>query len=153
MLSPHLGGLADPFRHTVQLQKSEETAPDIAEFDHVKDHLEPYIRRGQAQASTSSSSTATASSSLLKDIPGLPQRYGSLFGLSSRARGAENQGARDELDKYKSLFPAAGSKGKERAVDLDGERVKVMREMRVMEDVASLDKRWTTSWKQPLLTA
>lgn len=138
---------------TVQLQKSEDTAPDIAGFDHVKDHLEPYIRRGQAIASQSSSTSTAASSSLLKDNPGLSQRYGSLFGLSSRARSAENHGARDELEKYKSLFPAAGSKGKEKAVDVEADRVKTMKEMREMEDVASLQKRWTTSWKQPLLAA
>lgn len=57
------------------------------------------------------------------------------------------------MDRYKALFPAAGSKGKERAVDVEAQRVKTMKEMKEMEDVASLDKRWTTSWKQPLLAA
>lgn len=148
----------------MQLQKSEDAAPEIVEFDHVKDHLEPFLRRGQAHApqATTSAATSTTSASLssstfLKDMPGLGQRYGSLFGLSSRARAGEGHGTRDELDQYEALFPAGGpgasAKGKEKGkeVGLDAEHVKAMREMREMEDVASLDKRWTSSWKQPLL--
>lgn len=76
-----------------------------------------------------------------------------MFGLSSRTRGADAQGARDDLDKYESLFPAGGGgeKGKGKVVDRDAEHVRIVTEMRDMEEVASLDKRWTSSWKQPLL--
>ncbi|GAA5860096.1 hypothetical protein JCM1840_001882 [Sporobolomyces johnsonii] len=162
----------------LQLQKSEETAADLVEFDHIKDHLEPFLRRSQAQvsqhphapAASSSSVVNAASASLFKDIPGFSTRYSSsLFGLSARARGAGDQGAfKDELEKYISLYPArdggvngeketkggkassSNAKGKE--VDRDAEMVKAMREMKDVEEIASLDKRWTTSWRQPLLS-
>lgn len=89
-------------------------------------------------------------------MPALGQRYGSLFGLPHRSRGGEGQGGvRDDLEKYESLFPAGrlGGKGKERDLDPDAEKVRILREMREMDEVASLEKRWTTSWKQPLLAS
>ncbi|GAA6059287.1 hypothetical protein JCM10212_006680 [Sporobolomyces blumeae] len=157
----------------LQLQKSEARAADVVEFDHVKDHLEPYIRRSQAQASqhaqasaaTSSSAVTAASASLFKDIPGFSTRYGSMYGLAAKARGGGDQGtARDELDRYSSSHPArtggiARETDETRTRDSKGKRaareddlVQAMREMTDLERVASLDKRWTTSWRQPLLS-
>lgn len=162
----------------VQLQKAEEPTADLLEFDHIKDHLEPYLRRSQAQSSSSthapgaSSSSAVlsaASAQLFKDIPGLGARYGgtgSLFGTSSRARGGADAGqAADELERYSSLYPSRGGgpgsekenrrtrvAGKGKAVDRDAELLERMREMTDMEEVASLDRRWTAGWQPPVLS-
>ena len=148
----------------VQLQKGEDAAPEILEFDHLKDHLEPFLRRGQAHPSHPSTSTssvtaaasAALSSTLLKDIPGLGSRHGSLFGLASRARGGEGKGVKDDLDKYESLGPVGGAakeKRKGKKVDTEAERMREMREMGNVEVVASLEKRWTSSWQQPILSS
>ncbi|GAA5901481.1 hypothetical protein JCM6882_006291 [Rhodosporidiobolus microsporus] len=168
----------------LQLQKAEEPTAELLEFDHIKDHLEPFLRRSQAQAAhhhhgpgTSSGPTASSSSAivnaasaqLFKDIPGLSSsRYGAnLFGVSSRARAANDAGTGvDELERYSSLYPVRGGgagsekenkrarsaaeKGK--GVDREAEAVKAMREMTDWEGVASVDKRWTSSWKAPLLS-
>ncbi|KAM0749372.1 dynactin p62 [Meredithblackwellia eburnea MCA 4105] len=146
-----------------QLQKTEEGAPELAEFDHVKEHLEPFLKRSQAHAPQSTAVSQThsahpaASAALLKDIPGLGARYGSLFGLSSRARGAEGKSGRDELEKYEALGAAKGGKGKGKALegkmDQEVEKVDKMRNLKDAEDIARLDTRWTSSWNQPLLSS
>ncbi|GAA5983198.1 hypothetical protein JCM11641_006845 [Rhodosporidiobolus odoratus] len=162
----------------LQLQKAEEPTAELLEFDHIKDHLEPYLRRSQAQsgqhphgptASSSSAVVNAASAQLFRDIPGLSSsRYGAgLFGTSSRLRAANDAGtAVDELEPYSSLYTSGGGgagsakenkrmrtlekgKGVEREADL----VKAMREMTDLEEVASVDKRWMTSWKPPFLSS
>ncbi|GAA5959858.1 hypothetical protein JCM3765_000622 [Sporobolomyces pararoseus] len=153
----------------LQLQKAEEGAPELLEFDHIKDHLEPYIRRSQAQASqpnpvaSSSAAVSAASASLFKDIPGFNTRYPSMFGLAARARGGGDQGtARDELEKYSSIHPARsggvseGKRGKDvkgKGVERESDLVEAMRSMTDMEQVASIEKRWTASWRPPLLSS
>ncbi|GAA5915649.1 uncharacterized protein JCM6883_000705 [Sporobolomyces salmoneus] len=150
----------------LQLQKAEEGAPELVEFDHIKNHLEPYIRRSQAlvsQQNPIASSSNTASAALFKDIPGFNTRYPSMFGLASRARGAGgDQGtARDELEKYSSIHPARagnaseGERGKDvkgKGVETEADLVDAMRQMTDIEQIASIDKRWNSSWKPPLLS-
>ncbi|GAA6027336.1 hypothetical protein JCM8097_002604 [Rhodosporidiobolus ruineniae] len=167
-----------------QLTKGEERNPEVLEFDHIKDHLEPYLRRSQAQAahhgpgshahgpaaSSSSAVVNAASAQLFRDIPGLgSNRYGAgLFGTSARSRAAAHDAGTgvDELEKYRSLYLARGGgvgsdkenrrakvgaeKGK--GVDRDAEAVRAMRDMTDWEDVASLDQRWTSSWKPPVMS-
>ncbi|KAM0787561.1 hypothetical protein ACM66B_003631 [Microbotryomycetes sp. NB124-2] len=112
-----------------QLQKSDDTAPEMAEFNHLHDHFEPYLRRGLVQqandaaattapATTSSSTPATSSaavaaasralstSSLLKDVTS--SRYGNVARFShrrQRSTPAPTPTSRDELEPYDSLFP------------------------------------------------
>lgn len=138
---------------TVQLQKGEDAAPELLEFDHLKDHLEPFLRRSHAHVPhVPTPATAAASASLLKEIPGLQTRYGSLFGLSSRARGDGRAAARDELDAYDALGPACALRGKGKGrEDVEEDRVRQMREMDHLEDIAGVEKRWTAAWSQPLL--
>ena len=121
---------------TVQLQKAEEPSADLLEFDHVKDHLEPFLRRSQAQSG----------------VVG--------------AAGASSTGAPDELEPYKSLYPARGggpgsekenrraraASDKGKGVDRDAQMVQAMRGMSDMEHVASLDKRWMSGWNMPVLS-
>ena len=88
-----------------------------------------------------------------------------MFGLATRARGAGDQGqVKDELEKYSSIHPAriggyATEKEGKRArdakgkgVDRESDLVEAIREMTDMEEVASLDKRWNSSWRQPLFS-
>ncbi|BGP00424.1 hypothetical protein NBRC10513v2_003674 [Rhodotorula toruloides] len=166
----------------LQLQKAEEPTADLLEFDHIKDHLEPYLRRSQAQstssthahaagASSSSAVLSAASAQLFKDVPGLGTRYGgsgSFFGTSSRARGGGGDAgqAADELERYSSLYPSRGGEpgsekenrraraaSKGKAVDRDAEVVARMREMTDFEEVASLDRRWTAGWQPPVFSS
>ncbi|GEM07398.1 dynactin 4 [Rhodotorula toruloides] len=117
-----------PTALALQLQKAEEPTADLLEFDHLKDHLEPYLRRSQAHATSTARAPGASSSSavlsaisaqLFKDVPGLVTRYGgngSLFGTNSRARGGGGGGggggdsgqAADELAQYSSLYPSRG---------------------------------------------
>ncbi|KAK4690727.1 dynactin 4, partial [Phenoliferia sp. Uapishka_3] len=149
-------------KHTglaLQLQKGEDAAPELLEFDHLKDHLEPFLRRSLTHTPhNTTSATTAASASLLKDIPGLSgSRYGSLFGLSSRARGEGKQAARDELEVYGALACASAvkgqGKGKGRSGGAEEESVRRMREMTGFEDVAGLEKRWGVGWNQPLMAS
>ncbi|GAA6002127.1 uncharacterized protein JCM10292_000768 [Rhodotorula paludigena] len=160
---------------SLQLQKAEEPSLDLLEFDHIKDHLEPFLRRSQAHAhahphaSTSShAGSSSATAHLFRDIPSLGARYGA--GASGRSRTATGgtdpfaAGAPDELERYTALYPArGGGPGSEKAnrramaerekgkgVDRDAELVQSLREMSELEEVASLDKRWTVGWEPPV---
>lgn len=145
----------------MQLQKGEDSSPEILEFDHLKEHLEPFLRRGQAlQPSTSNphvtASSSTLPSSLLKDNPSLATRYGSLFGLTSRSRAGEGRGAKDDLEVYRALeniAKATGVADKGKGIDRDSDSVLQMMEMKDIEEVASLDKRWMLSWQPPILAS
>jgi dynactin-4 len=86
-----------------------------------------------------------------------------MFGLASRARGGGgDQGtAKDELDKYSSIHPARaggvaqGKRGRDakgKGVERESDLVEAMRKMTDMEQIASIDKRWTFSWRPPLLS-
>ncbi|GAA5928338.1 uncharacterized protein JCM15063_003854 [Sporobolomyces koalae] len=146
----------------LQLQKAEEGAPEMVEFDHVKDHLEPFVRRSLAQTSSQQPMASSSSAALFKDIPGFNTRYPSVFGLAARARGAGDQGTvKDELEKYSSIHPARSggykdghrerdAKGK--TVDRESQLADSIKRMTNLEEIASLDQRWNASWKQPLLS-
>ncbi|BGP15956.1 hypothetical protein JCM10213v2_003949 [Rhodosporidiobolus nylandii] len=160
----------------LQLQKAEEPTPELLEFDHIKDHLEPYLRRSQAQAAqhahgpTASSSSAVvnaASAQLFKDIPGLSSsRFGAgLFGTTRSTRAANDAGTGvDELDKYASLYSSRGgglgsekenkkrraAQDKGKGVDREAELVQAMRTMTDLEEVASADKRDLGPLRTPL---
>ncbi|GAA5848019.1 hypothetical protein JCM9279_007416 [Rhodotorula babjevae] len=124
---------------------------------------------------TSSTSATSASAQLYKDIPGFSSRHGgsgSLFASTSArprhsAHGGDASTAPDELEPYKSLYPARGggpgsekenrraraASDKGKGVDRGGELVQAMRGMIDMEQVVSLDKRWTAGWNAPMLSS
>ncbi|GAA5822705.1 hypothetical protein JCM3770_003375 [Rhodotorula araucariae] len=166
---------------SLQLQKAEEPSADLVEFDHIKDHLEPFLRRSQAQANhaphgagaaapSSSAVASTASAQLYKDIPSFSSRYGgtgSLFAGATRARhgGGEAASARDELARYASMYPARGGgpgsekenrrareAAKGKSVDRDAELVQALRGLTALEEVASVERRWATGWNAPMLS-
>ncbi|GAA5870312.1 hypothetical protein JCM3774_004638 [Rhodotorula dairenensis] len=165
----------------LQVQKAEEPLPELLEFDHIKEHIDPFLRRSRAEASGSSAGSSTSpagpnsvSARLLQDPTGLAAQYG-LSGVaassSSRVRpaAAEARTGVDELPPYTSLYPSRGiggsrhghghetRKGKEPRreedrVEEEAELLAAMREMTDWETVASVDRRWTSSWTPPVLS-
>ncbi|KAG0667261.1 hypothetical protein C6P46_002673 [Rhodotorula mucilaginosa] len=163
----------------LQLQKAEEPSADLLEYDHIKDHFDPFLRRSQAEASgsggipsTSTAGTGSVSARLFQDPVGLAARYGLsgvTVGGSNRARlaAAEARTGLDELSPYSSLSPSRGGgrqgssrdarKGKEPRreedhVEEEAELLAALREMTDWETVAGVDRRWNSSWKPPVLS-
>lgn len=134
----------------MQLQKSEEAAPETLEFDHLKHHFEPFVRRGLSQSPSISLSSSSILSSAMKPVDETRggQRYGSLFGLPSRGRMNEGKekGKRDELERYDTL-PVSRTN----APVSESERVRMMREMVCVDGTTSIEQRWTSSWHQELV--
>lgn len=79
----------------LQLQKTEDSAPEILELEKLKDYFEPALRQAQAQvqqqlhtpapAHTLNPIQAAASSALSKDIPSFKYSSGRRPGLGSSA--------------------------------------------------------------------
>ncbi|KAG6835770.1 hypothetical protein H0H93_014848 [Arthromyces matolae] len=147
-----------------QLQKNEDLAPESMEFERLKEHFEPFIRATSLSSSTttasavapssaahshhlySSSITAAASAALARDIPGVG-KYNPL-GRSTSKRGKAEGRNKDEMVEYKSRLDISvsekmGAGGGEGDVDF-------MKHLETIEEVASLEQRWTNSWAIPL---
>ncbi|GAA5981804.1 hypothetical protein JCM10908_004614 [Rhodotorula pacifica] len=170
----------------LQLQKAEEPSAELVEFDHIKDHLDPFLRRSQAEASGSGTTASTSSAAaggpssvsarLFQDQSSLAARYGLTgvsVGRSNRARqaAAEARTTVDELPPYTSLFPSRGGgkgsgsggsgqesrKGKEPRreedhIQSEADLLAAMRGMSDWETAASVDRRWTSSWRPSVLS-
>lgn len=143
-----------PDPNQVQLQKQEQaisapSARDSAEFDRLKDHFEAFLRQTNP-ATTSTSAT-------LRDAPLLSARAllagSTTLGKSRLEREREASAAlsRDELAVYKAMYPASRLESPSDSMDgLAHHDVKIMREMQDLDEVASLDKRWTSGWQQSI---
>lgn len=128
---------------TVQLQKAEAATPAIQSFEHVKDHLDPFVRAGLAAAAQSAagpSATIPRSSTLSS----LPSRYGSLLGLANRTRppAVIPAHAKDELEPYEALQTAREGSKKEQ------ERLELVRNMSSLDEVASVEQKAVNPWQQ-----
>lgn len=53
---------------SLQLQRSEENAADVLEFDRLKDHFDPYLK-AQTQAAITSAAVGSGSSSRARSLP------------------------------------------------------------------------------------
>ncbi|SPO24642.1 related to dynactin subunit p62 [Ustilago trichophora] len=53
---------------SLQLQRNEDNAPDVLEFDRLKDHFDPYLK-AQTQAAITSAAIGSASSSRSRALP------------------------------------------------------------------------------------
>lgn len=73
-----------------------------------------------------------------------------MMGLAGR--GKEMGGGRDELGKYESLQGRGKGKGVEQE-DWDGDRVRIMRDLRDVEEVKGPQKRWGESWESSILAS
>ncbi|KZT39484.1 hypothetical protein SISSUDRAFT_1061085 [Sistotremastrum suecicum HHB10207 ss-3] len=138
-----------------QLQRHEDSAPEMLEFERLKEHFATYLRAQQSSSSTSQQSqphhrahhtsltaaTAAASSALARDIPG----------VSKHRRKDKDRGAgidKEELPIYKSRIESAslGTLG----LGADEEDVEFLKKLDTengIEDVARLEQRWTGSWQ------
>ncbi|KAH7106767.1 dynactin p62 [Auriculariales sp. MPI-PUGE-AT-0066] len=130
-----------------QLQKTEETAPDVVEFERLKEHFEPFLRaphNGAIAHSHSNPIISAASSALARDIslPGLTKYSGLLAGRRGHSSRSSEKTSKDreELAEFRARVEAGSS-----AKAVDGERDWIARLERV-EDVARVEQRWTSSW-------
>nr|GAT49287.1 predicted protein [Mycena chlorophos] len=149
-----------------QLQKFEDSAPESLEFERLKEHFEPVIRAAAAALSSSTSHgpsaahpststarartnsiTAAASAALARDIPGVG-KYNPL-GRSQRGAPREKKVVeKDEAPDYHSRLSimtasAHGTGGG----DAD---VEYMRHLENVNEVATLEQRWGSSWAMSL---
>lgn len=131
-----------------QLQKSEETAPDVVEFERLKEHFEPFLRAaptGGIAHAHSNPITSAASSALSRDIsiPGL-SKYSALLagrrgGRNERDRGMTSKD-KEELAEFRSRWEtSAGSSAAEAEVDW-------IKRLEDVGDVATIEQRWVGSW-------
>ncbi|KAL7280129.1 hypothetical protein ACG7TL_006546 [Trametes sanguinea] len=133
-----------------QLQKFEDSAPESLEFERLKEHFEPFLRASSSSALPSATPahhvhanpiTAAASSALARDIPGV----GKYNPLARSRIGRDKHAHRHELPDYKARVEIAS------AAALSGEAdVEFLRHLESIEEVASLEQRWTNSWATSL---
>jgi dynactin 4 len=143
------------------MQKHEDALPDTLEFERLKEHFEPYLRAQLAatslpggsapslSASTSmSSATAAAQHALARDIPGLSSSTSQHPGLHSHGgrKRKDKSGNKDpeHLAEYRSRIEV-GAGG---VLGMGGgdEDTDFMRLLEEVNEVASLERRWTSSW-------
>ncbi|OCH90934.1 dynactin p62 [Obba rivulosa] len=135
-----------------QLQKFEDSAPEALEFEHLKEHFEPYLRASSsALPATAAHShhhvnpiTAAASSALARDVPGV----GKYNPLSRSRVGRDKNAGKQEIPDYKSrveigTLGALGAGG-------GNSDVEFMRRLEDMSEVAKLEQRWVNSWTASL---
>jgi hypothetical protein len=117
----------------------------MVEFDHLKDHFDPFVKAGLA----TDPSQRAAPSSVRPGLPSLPSKYGSLMNLASRARTPAHHPAtpapvKDELPPYVALAPCAESRS------AASDQLDFLRNLKSFDDVAPLPKRATAAWHQSL---
>ncbi|KAJ7284712.1 dynactin subunit 4 [Mycena rebaudengoi] len=150
-----------------QLQKFEDSAPDSLEFERLKEHFEPVIRASSLSSSTSNapaahpssaahshrvrtnSITAAASAALARDITGV-SKYNPLARSGKGTVGRDKTANKDEMPEYRSRVDITsasklGTGGGEADVDY-------MRHLENVNEVASLEQRWVSSWTTSLQT-
>jgi dynactin 4 len=136
-----------------QLQRFEDSAPDSLEFEHLKEHFEPFLRTSSLSSSIhlpapsshhtrTSSITAAASAALARDIPGV----GKYNALGRSRAGKDKSTNKDEMPEYQSRVHIGIGGG---GGDADAE---FMRHIEDIGQVASLEQRWANSWKTSLRT-
>jgi hypothetical protein len=133
-----------------QLQKHEDSAPEALEFERLKEHFEPLLRAATSSTthsahiphSHSNPITAAASNALARDIPGVA-RYNPL----TRSHRRDKTAPKDEMPEYRSRLDVAsvGTVGAGGEADVD-----FLRHLETVDEVASLDQRWFSSWAAPL---
>lgn len=137
---------------SAQLQRFEDSASDSLEFEHLKEHFEPFLRTSSLSSSIhlpapsshhtrTSSITAAASAALARDIPGV----GKYNALGRNRAGKDKSANKDEMPEYQSRVQTGIGGG----IDTDTEFI---RHIEDIGQVASLEQRWVNSWKTSLRT-
>ncbi|KAG8935748.1 hypothetical protein FRC02_006557 [Tulasnella sp. 418] len=138
----------------LQLQKLEDSFPDLMEFERLKEHFEPIIRSSSTNVATSHHAytphhnpiTAAASSALARDIPGLRRSTIGNRGVAGQAKSSGKKGADEATDPlYRSRIEVAAGMG------LTSENeVEWLKMLDNPEPVADLEQRWVGSWFQSM---
>ncbi|KAK2459698.1 hypothetical protein APHAL10511_008343 [Amanita phalloides] len=145
-----------------QLQRHEDSAPDSLEFDRLKDHFDPFVRPSHPTAPVlpssaahslhlyASSITAAASAALARDIPGVAKYTPSLSKSTSSRASRDRSVNKDEMVEYRSRLDIGtasliGGGGGEADVEF-------MKHVQSINDVASLEQRWDSSWAMSFRT-
>lgn len=143
-----------------QLQKFEDSAPDSLEFDRLKEHFDAFLRQSALAASTTgthphhthshslhtNSITAAASAALARDIPGVGKYNPLARSTNNRGYGKDKSVNRDEMTEYRSRSEISQAAG---GGELD---VELMNGLEEVDEVASLDQRWESSWVSSMQT-
>lgn len=153
-ISLKLPSVGEAHKRTAQLQRHEDSAPEVLEFERLKEHFATFLRAQQSSSSHQASqshhrtrqtslnaATAAASSALARDIPG----------ISKHRRKDKDRGGsidKEELPVYKSRIESSslGILGLGADED-DVEFLKNLDTENGIEDVARLEQRWTGSWQ------
>lgn len=139
---------------SVQLQKKEQAANapsvrELAEFDRLKEHFEDFLKR--SNPSTSSTSAVLRDAPLLSARALLAGSTSLSKGRLGREREASAATSKDELPLYTALHPASRLDDGSNSIDgLAGHQLNTLREMRDIDDVAEVEKRWTQGWQQSI---
>jgi dynactin 4 len=142
---------------SAQLQKDEDEALDMVEFDSLKDHFEPFLRAAAVHSSSPSTFptshshrnpiTVAASAALSRDVPGVA-KFNPL--RSSRSSTGRDKGPdqEEELPPYKTRLKCSDGKGSWGG-DTD---VEWMKHIEAVEAVATVEQRGSSSWAMSLRT-
>jgi dynactin-4 len=182
---------------TAQLQKLDDTLPHHAIYEQLRDHIEPYLRKGLSQASSSGHAGVSTSShqptqaiaaaaraltssnsTLGREIPSSiasASRFNSLHNLDMAANagssarhnlrraGKQNQHQfivdpetlKDDMKPFSMI--STSEKGKNKAktqsvslADVEKQKIGVLRKSTSLDEVVSVDRRWTVSHDAPL---
>ncbi|KAH8822540.1 dynactin p62 family-domain-containing protein [Flagelloscypha sp. PMI_526] len=153
-----------------QLQRFEDSAPDTLEFERLKEHFEPILRatvhgpgslaasaiggpppshHGHTRTNSITAAANAANAALARDVPGVG-KYNPLAS-STRSIGSTNKDRtpnRDEMPEYRArIDSAAGSSRGGGGGEVD---VEFLRGLESIDEVATLEQRWTNSWTSPL---
>lgn len=143
----------------MQLQRYEDSAPDVLELDSLRNHFEPFVRAQMSQTDPKAATSGIASmpsaalrrSKLFRDVPVLSTDP-RLLGRSRARPGA----ARKEGEVFKpyeartSWTSGANSRGEGVVSRRDEGRIEWTQGMKSVEQATSLDQRWTSPWDQPV---
>ena len=136
----------------MQLQKTEDSAPELQEFERLKEHFEPFLRASSLSSQLPSTAphsvhvnpiTAAASHALARDIPGM-SKYNPL----TRSRvGKDKNLNKDELPEYKARIAVGNPNGYQPGGNED---VEYMKHLESPSQVASFEQRCIGSWSLPI---
>lgn len=131
------------------MQRFEDSAPELLEFERLKDFFEPFLRSASSNShgpGTSSHTahfnpiTAAASSALARDVPGVEK-----YRPPPRGRTKAKHGSKDDLPAYRARVEVGGTSGFGTGGDAD---IDLLMHLESPGEVVRLDQRLTSSWSE-----
>ncbi|KEI39948.1 uncharacterized protein L969DRAFT_93778 [Mixia osmundae IAM 14324] len=128
-----------------QMQQAELDSPASQAFEHIRAHLEPYVRQGLS-AQASASGTQATSAAHLSALTSLPARYATLLAGHVRARPSSKATGRDELADYSAL-QSHRSLCETTAPSQDRLNIELLRNATNLDNIAPVDRANTQNWQ------